>query len=223
MANAEAAAKPAQPGHGLLVITDCDEVLLHMIVPFQAWLAQEHGITFHINGNDFARAMFMPDGTPVEQKRMWELLDEFFDTQMHRQTPIPGAFEAMRALSEHADVVVLTNLEHRFNAARTRQLADLGLALRVFTNQGPKGPAIQKILDEYAPRRAIFIDDIAAHHGSAAQLTPDVRRLHLCGEPQLAPHIACAHVAGHAHARIDDWHGALPWLLAQITTETTND
>jgi hypothetical protein len=34
-------------------------------------------------------------------------------------------------------------------------------------------------------------------------------------------------VAGHAHARIDDWHGALPWLLDQITTpitvENTND
>jgi hypothetical protein len=38
----------------------------------------------------------------------------------------------------------------------------------------------------------------------------------LCGEPLLAPHIACAHKAGHAHARIDDWQTALPWLLERL-------
>jgi hypothetical protein len=40
-------------------------------------------------------------------------------------------------------------------------------------------------------------------------------RLHLCGEPLLAPHIDCAHKAGHAHARIDRDH-ALPWVMAQL-------
>jgi hypothetical protein len=32
----------------------------------------------------------------------------------------------------------------------------------------------------------------------------------------ISPHIACAHKAGHAHARIDDWTGALPWLMDRI-------
>ena len=49
-----------------------------------------------------------------------------------------------------------------------------------------------------------------------AEIAPQVTRLHLCGEPLLAPHIACAHKAGHAHARIDDWASALPWLLERI-------
>ena len=48
---------------------------------------------------------------------------------------------------------------------------------------------------------------------------PDVRQLHLCGEPMLAPLIDCAHEAGHAHARIDDWAKALPWLLDQLHRE----
>jgi hypothetical protein len=48
-----------------------------------------------------------------------------------------------------------------------------------------------------------------------------VTRLHLCGEPLLAPHIACAHEAGHAHARIDDWDRALPWLLERLETKAT--
>jgi hypothetical protein len=84
-------------------------------------------------------------------------------------------------------VVILTNLEDHRQEARTRQLADHGLNIRVFTNQGPKGPAIRAILNEYRPSRAVFIDDIAQHHGSAFEVTPDVSRLHLCGEPLLAP------------------------------------
>ena len=40
-----------------LLITDCDEVLLHMVKPFRDWLAEFHGIDFHWNGNDFARSV----------------------------------------------------------------------------------------------------------------------------------------------------------------------
>jgi hypothetical protein len=29
-----------------LVISDCDEVLLHMVAPFQAWLKANHDIDF---------------------------------------------------------------------------------------------------------------------------------------------------------------------------------
>jgi len=46
-----------------------------------------------------------------------------------------------------------------------------------------------------------------------------VRRLHLCAEPGVAPHIACAHAAGHADARIDEWDRALPWVLDALTRE----
>jgi hypothetical protein len=48
------------------------------------------------------------------------------------------------------------------------------------------------------------------------EIAPQIDRLHLCGEPTLAPHIACAFEAGHAHARIDTWEHALPWLLERI-------
>jgi hypothetical protein len=200
-----------------LVITDCDEVLLHMVAPFREWLGTEHGITFHLKDNDFARAMrFADSGEPVSPDEIWRLLELFFDGEMHRQTPIAGAAAAMRRLGEEADVVVLTNLRDHRQAPRTAQLAAHGIELRVFTNQGPKGPAIRAILDEYRPSRAVFIDDLAQHHDSAAEMTPEIARLHLCGEPALAPHITCAHRAGHAHARIDDWENALPWLEAQL-------
>jgi FMN phosphatase YigB (HAD superfamily) len=204
-----------------LVISDCDEVLLHMIAPYREWLGETQGITFRMDTHNFVDAMRWSDtGEPVEPSEIWRLLNAFFETEMYRQTPIAGAVEAMRALSRVADVVVLTNVGDEHHERRTRQLAGHGLDLKVFTNLGPKGPALQRILAEYRPTRAAFIDDIAHHHNSVAELAPEVIRLHFCGEPELAPKIACAHEAGHAHARIDDWASALPWLLARLEGES---
>jgi hypothetical protein len=200
-----------------LVISDCDEVLLHMVAPFRVWLGETQGISFAMTGNDLARSMsYAATGEPVQTAEMWRLLNQFFETEMTRQYPIAGALEAMHQLAEVADVVVLTNLLDQHRDARTAQLAGHGLGVKVYTNQGPKGPALARILAEYSPSRAVFIDDIAHHIGSAAEVVPHIHRLHLCGEPLLAPHIPCALAAGHAHARIDTWDKALPWLLERI-------
>jgi len=205
-----------------LVISDCDEVLLHMVAPFGGWLAECHGINFVMTDNDFGKAMrYADDGRQVEGPEIWRLLGLFFDSEMHRQHPVVGAVEGINAISAHADVVILTNLNDERHASRARQLADHGINARVFTNQGPKGPALRAILDEYRPSRAVFIDDLPQHHASVGQITPEVMRLHLCGEPLIAPHITCAHVAGHAHARIDAWSDALPWIMTHINGVNT--
>ncbi len=200
-----------------LVVTDCDEVLLHMVRHFRDWLGEAHAIDFALDGNPFAQA-FRRRGSPValDDAEKWSYLNQFFDTQMHRQTAIEGAAAAMAELAREADVVVLTNLADHYQASRASQLRDHGIEARVFTNQGPKGHALRRIVEEYAPSRAIFIDDIANHHASAAEVAPAVSRLHFCGEPSVAPHIECAHQAGHAHARLDTWTEALPWLLETL-------
>jgi hypothetical protein len=204
-----------------LVVSDCDEVLLHMVAPFRDWLGEAHGVDFRMEGADFGSALrYQSTSAPVEVPEIWRLLNLFFDTEMHRQLPIVGAVEGIGKLAEHADVVILTNLGDHRQESRAQQLRDVGIEARVFTNRGPKGPALKAILDEYRPAHAIFIDDLPQHHGSVAELLPDVTRLHLCGEPLLAPHIACAHAAGDAHARIDDWESALPWLLNRLHKET---
>jgi hypothetical protein len=200
-----------------LIVSDCDEVLLHMVAPFRDWLDEAHGVEFSMAGADFSQALkHKQTGALVEGPEIWRLLNLFFDTEMHRQLPIAGAVEGVARLAEHADVVILTNLGDHRQETRAKQLLNVGIEARVFTNQGPKGPALQAIIDEYRPATAVFIDDLPQHHGSVAELLPHVTRLHLCGEPLLAPHIACAHKAGHAHARIDDWDSALPWLLERI-------
>ena len=206
-----------------LIISDCDEVLLYMVSHYRDWLQEEQGIQFNLGGGSFMRSMSRA-GTnePVTMDEIWGFLNLFFDTEMRRQTPVTGAVIAIGELKQHADVVVLTNLKDFRQEARTRQLAEHGIDLKVYTNQGPKGPALKAILDEYEPSRAIFIDDLAQHHDSVGEIAPQTGRLHLCAEPAIAPHIDCAHEAGHAHARIDEWDRALPWLLERLYAQTND-
>lgn len=200
-----------------LVISDCDEVILHMVVHFKDWLEETQGIDFNLVGNNFGEAMrWRESGELVAPNDVWRKLGGFFDTEMDKQLPIAGAVDALNQLSERADVVVLTNLVDFRRDQRAEQLAAHGLNAKVYTNQGPKGPALQKILDEYAPSRAFFIDDLAQHHHSVMETAPDVVRLHFCGEPMIAGAITCAHKEGHADARIDQWNEALPWLMERL-------
>ncbi|WEK45600.1 MAG: HAD family hydrolase [Candidatus Andeanibacterium colombiense] len=203
-----------------LVISDCDEVLLHMLAHFRDYLSEEHAVDFAWEGGGFKDAMRRRgEENPLPEEEMWKLLNLFFDTEMHRQTPIPGAVAAMAELGRDADVVILTNLQDHRAELRAAQLADHGIHARVFTNQGPKGPALKRIIEEFGATRVAFIDDIAVHHASVAQDANHVVRLHLVGEPQVAPHVPCAFVAGDAHARIDNWAEALPWLLEKLHQE----
>ena len=200
-----------------LIISDCDEVLLHMVAPFKDWLEETQGVSFQLEGHNFAEALrWQESGELLAPADIWKMLGRFFDTQMDSQMPIAGAVEGINTLAEKADVVILTNLVDERRDKRAQQLAVHGIHARVFTNQGPKGPALKAIIEEYAPTRALFIDDLAQHHASVAEITPHVTRLHLCGEPMIAHAIDCAHKAGHAHSRIDRWDEALPWLLERL-------
>jgi hypothetical protein len=199
-----------------LVVTDCDEVLLHMVRHFREWLGEAHDIDFPLDANPFSSMIRRGESESLPDAEKWRYLSLFFDSEMHRQTAIEGAAAAIAELAREADVVVLTNLTDGYQAMRTAQLRDHGIAARVFTNQGPKGSALRRIVEEYAPSRTVFVDDIAQHHASAAEVSPEVLRLHFCGEPAVAPHIPCALKAGHAHARLDTWAEALPWMLEAL-------
>ena len=111
-----------------LVVTDCDEVLLHMIGPFRDWLAERHRIAFDMAGGDFARSMKrIGRDEPIEMAEIWTHLGSFFDSEMYRQYPIPGSVAALARLAEQADVVVLTNLQDHRREVRRRQLLDHGI------------------------------------------------------------------------------------------------
>jgi hypothetical protein len=191
-----------------LLICDCDEVLLHMVRHFGTWLRERHDIHFAHESGSFT-AMTYPDGRGVEHERIFGMLDEFFPAEMERQTPVPGAFEALKALGEQADIVILTNLGDHCRDHRITQLAAHGITHRVETNRGGKGGPVARLVAEYGNPVTVFVDDLSVHHESVAKHAPGVHRLHLVAEPAMAPQVP---PAPFAHARIDDWEAAHAWI-----------
>ncbi len=199
-----------------LLVTDCDEVLLHMVSHFADWVAEAHGLSFDLAAPGFRDAVRGPDGRPVEPERVWPLLDGFFAGEMHRQNVVPGAVEALAAISDHADIVVLTNIGDEFEAGRVEQLERFEIRHRVLCNRGGKGRPVLELIEAMGPSAAVFVDDLPVHHESVAKHAPDVWRLHMIAEPRLAAHMPAA---PHAHARIDSWDEAVPWILDRLRTQ----
>ena len=197
-----------------LLICDCDEVLLHMVVPFQQWLDSEKHIHFDLESGDFVDALrHKHDGTLVARVEVWPMLKEFFNGEMHRQGAIEGAVEAINKLSEIADIVILTNLLDDRQEARAEQLRAVGIDFPVFCNQGGKGEPLAKIIADYNPSVAVFVDDLGHQHRSVAKYAPAVWRLQMVGEPILAKHIK---TNAAAHARIDHWREATDWITDRL-------
>ena len=202
-----------------VLITDCDEVLLHMVRHFGSWLGEAHQIDFALSGGDFANSMTRhADNSRVEGEDIWALLGGFFPAEMDRQTLVPHAREALAALAERADIVVLTNLGDHCREHRIAQLATHGIAHRVECNQGGKGEPVARIAAEFGNPVTVFVDDLAVHHESVAKHAPQVFRLHMIAEPDLAPHVP---PAPHAHARIDDWREGQAWIAGRFAAGLT--
>ncbi|WP_174297959.1 HAD family hydrolase [Sphingomonas bacterium] len=188
-----------------------------MVRHFRGWLGEAHAIDFRIGHHDFATAMTKADGSTPEPDEMWALLGGFFPGQMHRQTLVPHAAEALATIGEGADVVVLTNLLDACRLARTEQLAGHGIEVRVETNQGGKGAPVAALVAQHADDRGdpvtVFVDDLAMHHDSVARHAPGVWRLHMISEPELAANVPPAPAA---HARLDDWQAARDWIATRF-------
>lgn len=196
-----------------LLISDCDDVLLHFQPHFAEWVAEAHGYDFRLGRPGFVDAFTDEKGRPVPRERAWALLNLFFDAEMHRQHLVDGALDALRTVGESADIVILTNIGDQHQANRVAQLERLDVRHRVLCNQGGKGPPVAELLEELRPSAAVFVDDLPMHHESVAAHAPNVWRLHMVAEPHMA---AAMPPAEHAHARIDLWPDALPWVLEKL-------
>lgn len=201
-----------------LLITDCDEVLLHMVGHFADWLGSEHDVDFDLASGSFGDALTdRRSGETIEPERVWPLLDAFFRSQMHRQTLVPGALEALGRIGEVADIVVLTNLSDEAHPWRVEQLASHGIRHEVVCNSGGKGVPARQIAERHRASRTVFVDDLAVHHASVAKHAPEVARLHMIAEPRIA---RITPPAPDADARIDDWPTACQWILDRFAEQS---
>ncbi len=197
-----------------LFISDCDEVLLHMVSHFADWLDEEHDIRFDLDLGTFADALTdRRSGGLVATDRVWPLLDGFFRGEMHRQTLVPGAVEALGRIGEKADIVILTNLGDEAHPWRVEQLARHGIDHEIVCNRGGKGEPVRSLVERHGATTAVFVDDLPVHHSSVAKHAPEVWRLHMIAEPRVAKSVP---PAADAHARIDHWPEATGWILDRL-------
>jgi hypothetical protein len=85
-----------------LLISDCDEVLLHMVRHFADWLSSEHDIAFVPQAEDFSRSMhYRKNGEQVARDQMWLLLDGLL--QNRNAQADPGAGSTRSAGSNRGD------------------------------------------------------------------------------------------------------------------------
>ena len=192
-----------------LIISDADEVLLRFMERVEHYL-DSIGLwidlgSFSINSNIKSKETNEPVKVP-------SLIDDFFAAETANIEPTDGAAEALASLSQHAQVIVLTNLPADHREARITNLRGHGMDYPVVVNSGVKGPAV-KWLREKVSAPVFFLDDIPHNIDSVAEHAPDVHCIHFVADPRLAKLIKKAE---GATARIDIWAEAHEFIAGKI-------
>ena len=199
------------PGRPLL-LTDADEVVLQFVAALELFLA---GRGLYLDLSSYAltgNIRRVGDGAPESADAVKALLAGFFDERVEHVLPVPGAAEALAALSRRAQVVVLSNVPFARREARQRALKAHGMDFPVIANHGPKGAAVAEIVRRMeAP--VVFVDDIPSNIASVAKAAPETIRLHFIADARLA---RLSPPCPECHGRHDDWASARAFIEAQL-------
>lgn len=167
-----------------LIVCDADEVLLQFLAGLEAFLPnQGHRLeltSYALTGN----IRRLADGEAVSQEEVSALLKAFYATGGLELDVVPGAADALNALAEHAQIVILTNVTPEAAAGRSANLSRHGIEFPVLSNSGGKGKRVRTMAESLgAP--VFFIDDIPFHHDDVAKAWPDTNHIHFVADPRL--------------------------------------
>lgn len=194
---AEMGVDPDRP----LLLVDVDEVLGLFMQGFGRFL-EDRGLEFRVDRFALFQNIYRPGETqhlPIDEGRSH--FDDFFRLGCGDMEPAPGATQALRTLSQRANVVILTNAPGPARMARARWLARHGMDYPLVLNTGPKGPSAAAMAGQVRAQAA-FIDDLISNLDSVAETAPAVSRFQMVADPRLRP---LAPSAPDRHRRIDDW------------------
>ena len=184
-----------------LVICDVDEVVVHFIRGLEGFLERNdmwlHPQSFALNGNIKRKH----DDEPVPANQLGDVLNRFFDEEIHRLEVIEGAASSLNTLSEHASVIMLTNLPGQFHDRRVDNLKLHGLEFPVISNKGPKGPAVKELLRNHRAE-SVFVDDIPNYLQSVSEHCPEVHLVHFMQDIRFGRHVG---ELNNVSLRADNW------------------
>lgn len=165
-----------------LIVCDVDEVVLEFVSAFRAFLQNEG---FTLNPKSYAlTGNIRREGQdePVEQNEVSRLLDAFYAANAHNLSPVPGAVDALKALSGTFEIAFLSNIPDTYINLRNQNLRSIGLDFALKANHGPKGPAVRALKAASAARRVVFLDDSPHHIRSVRAEVPDAFTIHMIAD-----------------------------------------
>lgn len=195
-----------------LVLSDADEVLLQFVKMLEVFL-DEQGLYLDLTSFRLFGNVKMKDSHEVvDRAAVMALLAEFFTHKAAECLPVPGAAEALAALSPWVQIVVVSNVPMSARQARIDALAGHGMPYPLIANEGEKGPVVREIAARHAGP-VVFLDDLPQNIASVATHAAQVHRIHFVADQRLRPLLDQAE---GAHARIDEWPKALDYISAHF-------
>lgn len=195
-----------------LLVVDVDDVLMEFVRPFTRYLDSqglELGLSsFRLHGNITDKAT----KAAVDDIRITGLIDDFFRAQDQWQSAVADAADSISALSQGAEIVMLTAMPHRHRAIRRAHLDRMGFPYPLLTTEMPKGPAIRQLRGD-AGRPVAFVDDIPHNLVSVRAAVADAHLFHLMAMPSLR---ALLPPLPDDMIVVEDWSDAAPRIAAAL-------
>ena len=195
-----------------LLVLDVDDVVLEFIRPFPHFLkSRGYGLTlasFRLTGNIAETA----SGRLIEQPEVTTLLGDFFDAQADWQSITDGAAQALAALGDRAEIILLTAMPHRHRGVRRAHLDALGLNYPLLTTEMAKGPAVARLRGK-SGRPVVFVDDQPHNLASVRESVADANLFHLMADNSLRTFLPS--VPDNVIV-VQDWHEAAPKIAGAL-------
>ncbi len=197
-----------------LIVVDVDEVVVHFIGPLIGFLDRRGYrldlVSFRLTGN----IKYAGTQRTVGKDEVAELLQAFFDEEIHAQPVVDLAAATLAALAEFAEILLLTNAPHRHGDTRRESLARSGVVWPLITNDGPKGSAVADLVSRRDPDErgltVVFIDDSPVNLTSVRDRVPTATLIHFVADPTLlalAPDVPGVALKTGSWAEVGDFVG----------------
>lgn len=197
-----------------LIVTDADEVVAYFIAGLERFLERQgHWLdlkSFAITGNIRQHG----SNEAITREKVQDLLAEFFTTDTELLDPVDGAAEALLALNNRAQIIVLSNVPPSALEARQRWLRRHGMDYPLVANSGSKGLPL-RFLASRISAPVFFLDDLPPHLDAVAEQASSVCLLHFIADKRLA---ALVGPANSCHMHTSHWPDARAFIEARLDT-----
>jgi hypothetical protein len=183
-----------------LVLIDVDEVLGLFMQGFGDFL-KSHDLEMRIDRFALFQNIYRPGAAEhLDLAEGKTLFDAFFAGHCDQIEAAPGAIDALNRLSNHAEILILSNAPAQAERLRTEWLRKHGLEHPLILNTGPKGPIAAGLVAQTSHPTA-FVDDLLGNLDSVSDHSPLTATFQHVADLRLRPHAP----RSDRHPRIDDW------------------